>query len=484
MKTATAINRAGAHATRRGGLPWLAWLAGLALLSACASAPREDEALAREVAALVEPLVAARQFSGAVVLMRNDRMLFARGFGLARHEPPLAFTPATPSDGGSLAKTFTAAGLWWLVHEGRLAIDSPVQALVPEYPHAGVTVAQLLAHSNGLAPDYGEFDAHFKPGEPRTTAALLRIMGRLQPTPGFVPGTRFEYTNLGYDAAALVIERVSGQRYAEFVRERFFAPHGLQDSFARPAHFADWPRPRTQGYRFAQGRWQDHDAYDDEAFLGASNLIFSARDLARWGNAWAQARVLPAAAEQAGRWPLNIDGIPSAINGLSWYCAPQGERCHYTGSLNGFHALVHWDRERRETVAFVSNSHIPPWTLTPLQRGLVALLAGRPAPPEAVQAAALAAIEPAARAALAGDYRLPGLGLLRLRSFERRLRVRLDDGIEYDAYPVSRSVFYVPGTDWWLGFSPDPARGDGHWRLHLRSLHAQADGTRESRESP
>jgi CubicO group peptidase (beta-lactamase class C family) len=60
--------------------------------------------------------------------------------------------------------------------------------------------------SNGLAPDYESFDAHFKPGEPRTTEALLRIAGRDTPVPTFPPGTRFEYTNLGYDAAGLVID--------------------------------------------------------------------------------------------------------------------------------------------------------------------------------------------------------------------------------------------------------------------------------------
>ncbi len=230
-----------------GSLPGLGALALLALLAGCASPPPADERLAQDVAALVEPLVLANEFSGAIVLMRDDRVVYERGFGRASHEPPVPFTPATPSDGGSLAKTFTAAGLWWLVHEGRLAIDSPVQAWVPEYPHAGVTVAQLLAHGNGLAPDYGDFDPHFQPGQARTTAALLRIAGRLQPVPTFAPGSRFEYTNLGFDAAGLLIERVTGRPYADFVQERFFRPAGFEHSFARPAHFAQWPVPRTRG---------------------------------------------------------------------------------------------------------------------------------------------------------------------------------------------------------------------------------------------
>lgn len=465
--------------TRTGRIAVVALCLVAGLPAGCATTLPAGEHLSRRVDAIVEPLVAARQFSGAVALMRDDRIVYARGFGMASHEPPVAFTPRTPSDGGSLAKTFTAAGIWWLAHEGRLALDSPVQSIVPEYPHAGVTVRHLIGHSNGLAPDYAFFDPHFEPGEPRTTAALLRIAGRGIPAPDFPPGTRFEYTNLGFDAAGLVIERITGRSYAEFMRERFFLPLGFEDSFARPAHFGDWPVPRTRGYRLRDGRWQDHDAYDDEAFYGASNLIFSASDLARWGNAWAHGRALPPAAEGAGCEAPLIAGRPSAINGLSWYCAPGGRQGHYTGSLNGFHALVYWDRDRRESVAFVSNSAIPAWSIIPLQRGLVDVLAGREAAPARPPAEGLVPIEPAARGELAGRYRLPGLGVLTLREGGPGLRLQLDDGLEYAVYPVSPAEFYVPGTDWWLAFSRDVSRGAAGWRLHLRGMYHDVDAWRE-----
>lgn len=453
-------------------------LAALVLVGGCAGPPATDEALARRVDALVEPLVQAQQFSGAVALMRDGRLLHARGWGLANHETGTAFTPETPSDGGSLAKTFTAAGLWWLVHEGRLSMRQRVQTIVPEYPHAEVTVAQLLAHSTGLAPDYESFDRHFRPGQARTTAALLAIAGRETPQPTFPPGTRFEYANLAYDAAALVIERTSGQGYEAFVRQRFFQPHGLVHSFARPPHFADWPGPRTRGYRHRQGRWQDHDAYDDEGFLGASNLIFSATDLARWGDAWARARVLPAAAERAGREAPLIGGHRSAIDGLSWYCAADGTRCHYTGSLNAFHALVHWDRARRETVAFVSNSSIPPLQTIALQRALVDVLAGRTPPATDPAPAGFRRMQAEARGALGGAYAVDGVGRVVLRHGGPGLQMQVDGGLVYDLFPVSPEVFYVPGTDWWLAFSDAPQG----LRLHVHGMYHQASGPRLTTE--
>lgn len=365
-------------------------LLGGATLGGCALQPAEDAALAAGVEAQLQPLVRAKLFSGAVVLVRDGRVRVARGWGLAQHAAGAAFTPATPCDAASLAKNFTAAGIWQLVHEGRLSLLQPVQALVPEYPHRGVSVWHLLAHAGGLAPDYGEFDRHFRPGQVRTTQALLTLAGRDWPEPRFEPGTAFSYSDLGYDALALVIERVAGQPYGDFVRQRFFGPLGLVHAFVRPPRLADWPPPRTRGYRFAEGRWQDDDAFDDEAFVGGGNIAFSALDLARWGDAWAQARVLPPAADAAGQQAPQLGSRRSAINLLNWFGPHDGIRGHNTGNYNGFRAFVHWDRARREAVAFVSNSALPQPQGDALQAALVALLAGGavPAPDSASSAPA------------------------------------------------------------------------------------------------
>jgi CubicO group peptidase (beta-lactamase class C family) len=75
-----------------------------------------NRALSDRVDGLVAPLVAANEFSGAIVLARGGKTVYARGFGMANHAAGLAFTAETPADGGSLAKTFTAAGIWWLAH--------------------------------------------------------------------------------------------------------------------------------------------------------------------------------------------------------------------------------------------------------------------------------------------------------------------------------------------------------------------------------
>jgi len=437
-----------------------------ALLVACSGS--RYQALAERVNAVMEPLVAAHEFSGAVVLARKGRIIYQRGFGMANHEAGVPFTPDTPADGGSLAKTLTAAGIWLLQYEGRLDVNAPVTQYLPGYPHAGTTVLHLISHSNGLPPYYEFWDAHFAPDEVRTTKKMLDIVAREMPAPSFPPGSAFEYSNFGFDVAALVIERVAGMPIADFLEQRFFSRFGMDATFARPGRFADWPGVRTMGYRWRDGGWRVVDVYDMEAFIGGSNLYFSVADLSRWASANARGPAIAPGAFAAGQRRPAIGGHPSPLTGLSWYCDESGNRCYYTGSINAFHGLAYWDRNNVEAVAFISNSAMSPWTTITLQRNLVAALAGEPAetspPPDFMSFDAISA------AFLAGTWSAANLGELTLRSTGTGLRLRVGSGLEFDVFQVSPEIFYVPGPDYWIGFTGAQAPSS----MHLRSMFVDA----------
>lgn len=448
-----------------------------ACLGACAhqqvdGAHASDPLLASRVDSLVAPLIAAHEFSGAIVLMRRGEVVYRSGFGMANHAAGVPFTPDTPSDGGSVAKTFTAAGVWWLAAEGRIDLDAPVVRYVPEYPHAQTTVRHLIAHSNGLPPYYGFFDPYFAPDDVRTTAALLRIVSLHAPEPAFLPGTTFEYSNPGFDAAALVIERVSGQSYEAFVRARFFERLGMQDSFGRPARFADWVGVRTMGYRWSDSAWTENDAFDMEAFLGASNLYFSAADLARWGSANAMGSALPAAVVEAGQKHIDISGGHSGITGLSWYCDASRTRCQYTGDNNAFWSFVYWDREQQLAVAFVSNNTMSWWTRIGLQRALVRAFESRPSAID--DSPAFDRFDPKNRSVVAGSYSVQALGLVTISADSDRLHFRVGSALRFGMFPVSEDVFYVPGLDYFVAFSGgEPLRA-----IHVRSMELDVVGRR------
>lgn len=428
-----------------GRLRWL--LVAVAALAACTSTPPPPSPVAAAAAALMQDLAQRNRFQGAVVIGRGGQVQYAEGFGLADVAQQRPFTPDTPTDGASMAKTFTAAALLMLAEEGRVDLDAPVRSLLPAYPHTGTRVRHLLAHSAGLH-DYAWLDPRATPGEPRTNASHLALLARDAPLPNFTPGSAFSYDNLAYDAAAMVIERSTGMPYADVVASRFSRPLGLK-AFVRPARFADWPGERTRGYRRSAGGWANHDAHDLEGFHGSANIYLSARDLYRWVAGY-QALVGPAVHRAAMAAARLDDGRRTSISMGSWYVSPDGTRRYYTGSHNGFYCFGYADVSRDIAVAWVANDAPPSWLQPALSRALVAVAEGRPPEQLVAPRAADPSVDPS------GNYRVQGVGDVAVQRNGAQLVLRLG-GVAYDAFAVARGVHYVPGLDAYLRFAAGPA---------------------------
>lgn len=453
----------------------------LALGSACAHAQVPASSIQRAADSLLLSLHRRGHFNGAAVLGRGEEEVYARGFGAANARASVEFTPDTPADGGSVAKTFTAAAIFMLADEGRLHLDDLVRKHIPEYPHAATRVRHLLSHSTGLPEaEYDFFNDLIPAGQVRTTSFHLDVLRRRDVAPAFAPGTRFRYSSMGFDVAALLVERVTGRTWEAYLRERIFAPLGMRSTFLRPPRLADWPGTRTLSYRRAGDTLAVHDVFDNEGFYGGSNLYFSARDLHRWSRSFYTRPVLSRAALSRGaeaamlRDPLDGRGGRSALNLLSWYHPERGRRFHYPGALQGFWTSVYRDEDRRYSVIYASNNSIPQWLRPLLTRALIDIMEGRP--PAALDPPAYAEVGPDDLGAIAGRWTVDGLGAVTIAQRERRPYVRTGAGIEYPAFFVGDGQLYVPGRDVWIGFPASSARP--FQRLRWLSIFHVAEGRR------
>jgi CubicO group peptidase (beta-lactamase class C family) len=443
--------------------PFTIALAALPLAACSTPGARDSSRVAVQAGALMQDLAARKRFQGAVVVGRGDQVQYAAGFGHADVEQRVPFTPDTPADGGSIAKTFTAALLLTLAHDGRLDLDARVRSIVPAYPHAATRVRHLLAHSTGL-PDYEWFDARVPPGEPRTNAMHLAMVAREAPEPAFVPGSAYSYDNVAYDAAAMVAQQVTGRTYAQLIAERCAKPLGMDSAFVRPARFADWSGVRTRGYRRdAQGALSPHDAFDLEGFHGGGNLYLSARDLWRWAAGYR--RAVPQAAYRAAMAPARLDdGRSTGLSGGSWYVSADRTRRYYTGHHQGFHCVGYADDAQGLALAWIANDAPPAWLQPALTRALIAVAEGRA--PER-----LVAPPPVdAHGDPTGRYAVPQVGDVAVHRDGPLLRVRLR-GVDYQGFPVARGVHYVPGIDAYLRFAAAPG---GAPVMHWDSVYSVA----------
>ena len=163
----------------------------------------------------------------------NGQPAVRAAYGMADLEHDVPITVDTIFEVGSVSKQFTAAAVLLLARDGKLSLDDKVRKYIAEMPDvaAGITIRQMLNHTAGLR-DWGGLTAIA--GWPRTTrvhthAHVLDIVSR-QRMLNFQPGTRWSYSNTGYNLAAILVSRVSGMSFADFTRARIFEPLGMKDT--------------------------------------------------------------------------------------------------------------------------------------------------------------------------------------------------------------------------------------------------------------
>ncbi len=262
-------------------------LIGVALAGAAFAAhpdPVPAVSLEDRITGYIAPYVRTNNFSGVILVTKDGRPLFRRGYGYAVREFDVPVTPETRFQIASVSKSFTAAAIMLLEQRGRLRTSDPVARILPGYPNGErITLHHLLTHTSGIPNVNGFPDYDTKSRFPQ---GLGEILSWFKDRPlDFEPGTRYAYSNSNYNVLAAVIERVSGRSYGAFMAENIFDPLGLRDT----AHHGDAQAviPRlAAGYAPAGGDGLERAPYLDWSIKTGNGSIFStADDLAKWDEA-------------------------------------------------------------------------------------------------------------------------------------------------------------------------------------------------------
>jgi CubicO group peptidase (beta-lactamase class C family) len=187
----------------------------------------EDQALAA-LRAEIERRVASDNFSGAVEVTRNGKSIFSGAYGLADRDKKIKNDLSTQFRIGSMNKMFTAVSALQLVQNGKLKLDATLNQYLPDYPNkdlaSKVTIHQLLTHTGGTGDFFGpEFDKHRL--ELKTLQDYVKLYG--QRDVKFAPGSKWEYSNYGFLLLGVIVQKVSGQDYYDYVRQHVFLPAGM-----------------------------------------------------------------------------------------------------------------------------------------------------------------------------------------------------------------------------------------------------------------
>ena len=229
--------------------------------------------------------VSGDRFAGAVVLAKNGQPIFTAAYGLADREKKIPNKLDTQFRIGSMNKMFTAVSILQLVQAGKLQLTDPLGKYLTDYPNKNVaskvTIHHLLTHTGGTGDFFGpEFDAHRL--ELRALKDYLTLYGKRDLA--FEPGSRWEYSNYGFLLLGLVIEKVSGQNYYEYVREHVYQPAGMKSTDSLPE---DQMVPnRSVGYMKERGSpWKPNTDTLPPRATSAGGGYSTVEDLLRFANA-------------------------------------------------------------------------------------------------------------------------------------------------------------------------------------------------------
>jgi CubicO group peptidase (beta-lactamase class C family) len=251
----------------------------------------------------------------ALLVSRNGKIVQAEGFGLANVELQVPVKPETVFQSGSVGKQFTATAVMMLVEEGKVGLDDPLTKYFADAPTGWkeVTVRELLSHTAG----FGDYPAKFNFRKDWTEAELLKLVESIPLA--YPPGTKWEYSNLGFLTLGILIHRVTGEFYGDFLQQRIFHPLDMQTT--RIISEADIIPNRAAGYRLVKGELKNQEWVAPKVNTTADgSLYFSILDLAKWDAALYTEKLLKRSSLDEMWTPVKLkNGQPNKAGyGFGW----------------------------------------------------------------------------------------------------------------------------------------------------------------------
>ncbi|MEZ5020363.1 MAG: serine hydrolase domain-containing protein [Bacteroidales bacterium] len=331
-----------------------ALLLSFCLLAVSCSSKQTGKIMLTTLDSLLDAEFAAGEPGGAVLVMKGDSIAYLKCFGLADLETGEEITPNTLFNLGSISKTVVSNGILILQEEGKLSVTDPLSKYFPEFRSREiadrVTVMHLLTHTSGLPdnrPVSEDPEFFLTAKDPENWAPVMQAEKLV-----FEPGERYEYSNPAYNGLALIIEKVSGRKWQEFISDRIFRPAGMMTST-----ITDGPHPEagvSHGYEMVDGKWTESDYGEFPTFPAAGNggVWSSVTELALYEKAIREnlflGRELTDRSRTICRPDTWADTVPPFI-GYSWFIGEDqvlgdknkyGERfVYHTGDQGGFRAF-------------------------------------------------------------------------------------------------------------------------------------------------
>ena len=288
----------------------------------------------------------------ALAVIKDGQIVIAKGYGLANVEHQVLVKPETIFQSGSTGKQFTATAVMMLVEEGKLNLEDKITKYFPDGPDAwrNITVRHLLTHTSGMTDYPTDFDLRLDYTEDE-------LYQRIKSIPlAFQPGDKWSYSNLAYVMLGILIHKVSGKFYGDFLQERVFKP--LRMTTARIISEADIIPNRAAGYRIENGQLKNQGWVSPSLNTTADGALYlTIYDMAKWDAALYTEKLLKKSSLDQMWTPVKLNDGKTHPYGFGWSLADvRGHRLiEHGGAWQGFKAHVSRYVDDKMTIILFAN---------------------------------------------------------------------------------------------------------------------------------
>ena len=325
------------------------------LICFAASALGQDQT--RKVDAFVREKMAANHIPGlSLAVVRDGKIVLAKGYGTANLELSVPATEKTVFAIYSITKTFTAVATMMLVEEGRVSLEDPISKHLAGMPAAWnqITIRHLLTHTSGIIDFCDVPDSPCEKSKDFTQPELLASVASFPLQ--FASGERWEYNNVGFYLLGMLIEKVSGKSYEQFLTERIFAP--LEMHATRLVNYAEIIPNRAAGYTWRKGKFVNALRISPTLSFSLGGLVSTVLDLAKYDAALYTEKLLKKQTLDRMWTPAKLNDGQTVEYGLGFGMTPyEGRRrVGHSGGQAGFSTTITRLIDDKITVIALSNA--------------------------------------------------------------------------------------------------------------------------------
>lgn len=318
--------------------------------------PTPTRALEARADALMASQLKEKTDPGFTVLVsRKGEVLFSKAYGMADVKEKKANTPDTTFRIGSISKQFTAAAILKLQEHGKLSVQDSLAKYYPKWPNGkNITLHHLLTHTSGIYSYTSHPLFAMQVSKPANIATLIPAIQKEKVN--FAPGEKWEYCNSGYFLLGLIIEKVSGKNYGEFLQTEFFEPLGMKHTGVHVA--GKEPEGESLGYAKGALGFKLSNNWDMSWAGGAGALFSTTGDLQRWNEGIFGGNVLSKETLRAAFTPVKLADGSTKNYGYGWGISEKrGVRIiSHGGGLQGFQSSLARARDQKVTIVVLANA--------------------------------------------------------------------------------------------------------------------------------